>query len=63
MAIVREHGAELVGVGVLGDRSGGQAQFGVKALLRENMQAFAPEDCPLCNQGIPLVKPGSRSGV
>lgn len=65
MAIVREHGAELVGVGVLGDRSGGQAQFGVKleALLRENMQAFAPEDCPLCNQGIPLVKPGSRTSV
>jgi hypothetical protein len=25
------------------------------------VQAWQPEECPLCRQGIPVEKPGSRS--
>ena len=62
MDIVREAGGDIVGVGSLIDRSLGKADFGVYAntLLSLDIETYCPENCPLCRQGIPLVKPGSR---
>jgi orotate phosphoribosyltransferase len=58
---------ESVGVKVLGaasiiDRSGGKAELGVPriALATMEVQAWPPEFCPLCQQGLPVEKPGSR---
>ncbi len=53
---------EIVGIGVLIDRSQGQADFGfpLHALLHLSIPTYDPGDCPLCAQGVPLVKPGSR---
>jgi orotate phosphoribosyltransferase len=61
--IVRERGGEVVGVGVLIDRSGGRVEFGVKmkSLLTLNIKSFQPENCPLCKKEIPITKPGSRN--
>lgn len=55
----------IIGIGLLIDRSQGQADFGIPfhALLRLSISTFAPDDCPLCAQGLPLVKPGSRKTV
>ncbi|HEY7354927.1 MAG TPA: orotate phosphoribosyltransferase, partial [Ktedonobacterales bacterium] len=52
----------IVGIGMLIDRSNGQADFGVPlhALLHLTVPSYAPADCPLCAEGQPLVKPGSR---
>lgn len=64
MQVVREAGGEVVGVGVLVDRSGGKVDFGVKtrAVLTMEIQSWEPEQCPLCAEGkLPVVKPGSRS--
>lgn len=60
--LVQGQGAEPVGVGVLVNRSGGRAAFGLPlaALLNLDLPTYDPEDCPLCRQGLPLVKPGSR---
>ncbi len=55
-------GAEVVGVGVLVDRSAGQATFGglpVIALWDVSIPTYSPQDCPQCASGIPLVKPGT----
>lgn len=63
IAIVKEAGAIPVGVGVLVDRSGGKADFDgllLHSLLQMNIEAFEPENCPLCAQGLPWEKPGSR---
>ncbi|MCL6589215.1 MAG: orotate phosphoribosyltransferase [Firmicutes bacterium] len=59
---VRERGANVCGVGVLVDRSGGKVHFGVKkeALIAMDIETWEPEECPLCKEGIPIVKPGSR---
>jgi orotate phosphoribosyltransferase len=59
---VRERGANVAGVGVVVDRSGGRVHFGVKTevLLAMEIETWDPEDCPLCKQGIPILKPGSR---
>lgn len=60
--LVRERGGNVRGVGVFVDRSGGRIHFGVKteALLSMEIQSYEPEECPLCKEGVPVYKPGSR---
>lgn len=61
--VVNEAGGELVGVGLLVDRSGGKADFGtdnVKALLHLNVPTYKPEACPLCNDGVEMTSRGSK---
>ena len=60
--ILREAGANVVAAGSIIDRSGGQADVGVPrvALVTMHVAAHYPEACPLCQKGIPVVKPGSR---
>jgi orotate phosphoribosyltransferase len=59
--IVRALGGEAVAVGTLVDRSGGKVGFGVpfESLLRLSVDTFDPATCPLCQAGVPLIKPGS----
>ena len=60
---VQHHGAIVVGVGSLIDRSGGAAAFPVKraALATVTATTWAPEACPLCKAGGQAIKPGSRT--
>ncbi|MCL2574080.1 MAG: orotate phosphoribosyltransferase [Defluviitaleaceae bacterium] len=62
--IVKNSGGELVGVGVLVDRSGGTIDFGTKtvATYTANIVSYDADECPICVAGNePLIKPGSRS--
>lgn len=62
--VVREWQGDVVGVGVLVDRSGGKVDFGIRteAVLTLDIESFPADDCPLCREGkLPAVKPGSRS--
>lgn len=61
--MVEEAGGILVGVGSLIDRSGGAVTFPVKkaALATLTVPTYKPEDCPLCKNGLPAIKPGSRT--
>mgnify|MGYP001182013962 CR=1 FL=1 len=60
--LIKESGGELVGVAALVDRSGGRTVFDVpfRSLASITMTNYNPDDCPLCRQGIPAIKPGSR---
>lgn len=60
--LVRDLGGQVVGVGVLVDRSDGQADFGypLQSLLQIDITTYPPQDCLLCKQGLPAIKPGSR---
>ena len=60
--ILRKLGAKVLGAGSIIDRSGGRAQLDVPRVALATLQVAAhyPEECPLCKQGIPVVKPGSR---
>ena len=55
-------GARVLAAGSIIDRSGGAADVGVPriALATLRVAAHRPEECPLCRQGLPVVKPGSR---
>jgi orotate phosphoribosyltransferase len=59
--IVRSRGGEVLAVGTLVDRSEGKVSFGVplESLLRLQIETFEPAACPLCQAGVPVVKPGS----
>ncbi|WP_273265896.1 orotate phosphoribosyltransferase [Flexistipes sinusarabici] len=63
--VVEDTGAKVVGVTSLIDRSGGDVDFGVPfiPLITVEVNTYEPEKCPLCNEGIPLTKPGSREIV
>ena len=62
IAVLQAAGAKVAAAGSIIDRSGGTADVGVPrvALATLNVAAYSPEECPLCRQGIRLVKPGSR---
>lgn len=62
IAVCLERGADVVGVGALVDRTGGGNPFDVpfEALVKLDIPSWTAEECPLCKQGIPCVKPGSR---
>lgn len=61
---LRERGAEIVGVSVLIDRSGGEAEFDCPfvPLAALEMKSWDPEACSLCQEGVPLVDPDDLSG-
>ena len=60
--LLRAGGVEVVAAGSIIDRSGGRADVGVPraALATLQVAAHYPEECSLCQRGIPVVKPGSR---
>jgi len=65
--IVNGMGGEVKGIGAIVDRrqpsrSDELARLGlpIESLLRINIETYSPEDCPICKQGTPLEKPGSR---
>lgn len=60
--LVRSVGGEVVGVGALVDRSGGEARYDVpfEPLLALSVKSFTKEECPLCKEKVPFTKPGSR---
>lgn len=62
-ALVEELGGEVVGIASLVDRSNGKAILGYPfySILPLEVVAYPAEDCPLCKQGLPIVKPGSRT--
>jgi orotate phosphoribosyltransferase len=61
LAALAPHNVETLGVAVLVDRSGGRIDLGLPlfATLQTDIATFAPDDCPLCREGLPLVKPGT----
>lgn len=60
LALVAEQGGEVVGIGVLVDRSEQEHEFGVPLFccLRSVTPTYEPRGCPLCAAGMLLVKPG-----
>jgi orotate phosphoribosyltransferase len=58
-------GVKVLGAGSIIDRSGGRAELGVPrvALATLEVTAWPADFCPLCQEGIPVEKPGSRPTV
>ena len=62
MNVAKAAGAQVVGAASIVNRSGRAITFDVplESLLDYSLPTYEPEKCPLCAQGLPVVKPGSR---
>src|SRR5258706_13569613 len=62
MEVGRAAGAQVVGAAAIVDRSGGAVTFDVprETLITIALPTYDSALCPLCAQGVPLVKPGSK---
>jgi orotate phosphoribosyltransferase len=60
--LVERLGGVVVGVGAIVDRTAAPLEFDCRfeALATIDAPAYLPSMCELCQQGVPLVKPGSR---
>ncbi len=66
IAVVREHGGKPEAVLAVVDRAPRQeGRFDIPhhTVLTLDVEAFLPEDCPMCKEGIPAIKPGSRGNA
>jgi orotate phosphoribosyltransferase len=60
--LVEANGAHVAGFASLAERGETETQFPAPkyVLLRLPLVTYPPDNCALCDQGLPLVKPGSR---
>lgn len=59
LGLVREAGGEPVGLAALVDRTSADPEFGVpfRPLARVESVSWAPDECPLCSEGVALADP------
>jgi orotate phosphoribosyltransferase len=70
-ACVKRAGGDVIGIGVLADRTAGRTEVSVPffACLTVDFPSYSPEACPLCAAGVPVAAPrgtgraGSPSGL
>jgi orotate phosphoribosyltransferase len=62
MQVATAAGGRVVGAASIVDRSDGAARFDVPylSLMAVDVPTYEPDRCPLCAQGMPVIKPGSR---
>lgn len=60
--LLHDLNADIVGVSIIVDRTGGKDLFPVRteALIKMDIKSYPPDDCPLCQKGTPLTKPKGR---
>jgi orotate phosphoribosyltransferase len=62
MEVAKQRGAAVVAAGAVINRSGAESPVDVPfaALAALTPPTYKPDACPLCEQGLPVTKPGSR---
>lgn len=60
ISAIKRHNANPYAVAVIIDRSVETIDFGIPlySVYRKKVETFDPRDCPLCEIGLPLTKPG-----
>lgn len=63
IAVAHAHGAHVAGACSIVDRSGGTHGLDLPyaALLPMQLPTYSEAECPLCKEGVAVVKPGSRA--
>ena len=61
---IEEFDVEIKGIGCIVDRTQGKLdnRLKIQSLLKIDPVVYEPSCCPLCKQGVELIKPGSRKG-
>lgn len=61
--VIEELGAEVVGLCCIVDRraEGVEFPYPIYSAVKLEIKSFGKEECPMCKEGTPYVKPGSRN--
>jgi len=59
--VLKQHGADVVGIACIANRSTSDIGYPIFDATKLEIESWEPENCPLCKEGIPCVKPGSRT--
>ncbi len=59
--LIEGYGAKVVAFASIIDRTGGKTEVDIISAVKLSIDTFDPQICPLCKEGIPYVKPGSRN--
>jgi orotate phosphoribosyltransferase len=57
---LKQYGVEIAGIACIANRSKEDIGYPVFDAIKLDIESWEPENCPLCKQGTPVVKPGSR---
>ena len=57
---LKQYGVDIVGIACIANRSTKDIGYPIFESIQLDIESWEPENCPLCKQGIPYVKPGSR---
>jgi len=62
IGLAKSFGANVIAAGSFVDRSPAPPDLGapLTALLKVGAEIYPPDHCPLCREGSPAIKPGSR---
>ena len=63
IAILQEYNVKIAGIACIIDRSKGESGLEFNSLLKIDPVLHHPDNCPLCQEGIKLEKPGSQTKV
>lgn len=60
---IEEMGGEVVGLCCIVDRraEGVEFPYPIFSAIKLEIKSYEKEDCPMCRNGIPYIKPGSRN--
>lgn len=61
--IIKSLGAEVVGICCIVDRraEGVEIEYPMYSAVKLQVKSYEKENCPLCKEGTPYIKPGSRN--
>ncbi|NMM63225.1 orotate phosphoribosyltransferase [Clostridium sp. P21] len=61
--IIKGLGGEVVGISCIVDRraEGVEIEYPLYSAVKLQIESYDKEECPMCKQGTPYVKPGSRN--
>lgn len=62
-AVIEAHGGEVVAVVCLADRTNGNSvcDYPMYSSVQLNIATYDADECPMCKEGTPYIKPGSRN--
>ena len=58
--VIEALGGKVLGIASVVNRTQSEIFCPVYAAIKLDVATYDPEDCPLCKEGIPYIKPGSR---
>ncbi|KGM95779.1 orotate phosphoribosyltransferase [Clostridium novyi A str. 4552] len=58
--VIKSLGGEVIGIACIADRKSSNIDYPIYSAIELEIESYEQENCPLCKQGIPYVKPGSR---